>query len=96
MQSLSDSGRLVQTTSLRGPKGPRRGPLGFELGSVISAGYNGRRRRWDLTLNHGGQRCYLSLSTDEVVRLLRGLDIAEADIRRAIVIHPRRHSRKDG
>jgi hypothetical protein len=84
MQSLSDSGRLVQTT------------FGFEVGSVISAGYNGRARRWDITLDHGGRRGHLALRTDEVVRLLRHLDIAEADIQRAIVIRPRRHSRKDG
>jgi hypothetical protein len=86
MQSLSVSDHLVKTA------------FGFEIGPVLSAGYHGRRRRWDVTLNHGVQRCYLSLSTDEVVRLLRGLDIAEADIQRAIVIRPRRHSssRKDG
>jgi hypothetical protein len=84
MQSLSDSGHLVKTVS------------GFEVGSVLSAGYNGRSRRWDVTLDHLGQRCYLSLPTDEVVRLLSRLDIAEADIQRAIVIHPRHHSRKDG
>jgi hypothetical protein len=84
MQSLSDSGRLVQTTS------------GFEVGSVLSASYNGRSRRWEVTLRHGGQRCHVAIPTDEVARLLRRLDIAEADIQRAIVIRPRHHSRKDG
>jgi hypothetical protein len=84
MQSLFDPGHLVKTV------------FGFEVGSVISAGYHGRRRRWDVTLHHGSQRCYLSLRTDEVVRLLRCLDITEADIQQAIVIHPLRHSRKDG
>jgi hypothetical protein len=83
-QSLSVSDHLVKTA------------FGFEVGSVISAGYGGRSRRWDVTLYHGSQPCYLSLSTDEVVRLLRGLDIAEADVQRAIVIRPRRHTRKDG
>ena len=84
MQSLSDSDRLVKTAS------------GFEVGSVLSAGYNGRSRPWDVTLDHGGRRGHVALRTDEVVRLLRRLDIAEADIQRAIVIRPRHHSRKDG
>jgi hypothetical protein len=83
MQSLSDSGRLVQTTS------------GFKTGSVLSAGYNGRRRRWEVMLVHDGQWCHVAMLTDEVAQLLRRLDVDEEIIQRAIVIRPRRHSRKD-
>jgi hypothetical protein len=83
MESLPDTDRLVQTT------------FGFEVGPV-TAGYNGRRRRWEVTLRHGDQRCHVTMLTDGVDRLLRRLGLDEADIQRAIVIRPRRHSRKDG